>query len=122
MHKHAAQPMSEWFFWFFLIGFLLTAIFWIAFARFSMARIEREMKKDNLPDTFLWDGLGGRIVFYALAITLPEKTAQKINRLIDVTQVKSYSKKQDATLGLLFLISANTWIIISLIAMAFGLD
>lgn len=122
METQFSEPMSDWFFWFFLVGMLSTFITWIAFARLSMARIERALKADGADQGFHWDSLGGRIVFYALAIALPEKIAHRIDRLIDVSLVRSYSTKKDWILGTAFLLAGDIWIIVSLIAFAFNLD
>lgn len=122
MEYQLTEPMSEWFFWFFLIGMLSTFFTWIAFARLSMSRIERTMRRDGLINTFTWDGLGGRIVFFALSIVLPVKLAYRINALIDVAAVRKYSSNIDWFLGLLFLLSGNIWILGSMIAMIFDLD
>lgn len=122
MEYQLTEPMSEWFFWFFLIGMLSTFVTWIAFARLSMSRIERAMRREGLIDTFTWDGLGGRIVFFALAIVLPEKLARRINALIDVVAVRKCSSNIDWLLGLLFLLSADIWILGSMIAIIFDLD
>jgi hypothetical protein len=122
MEYQLTEPMSEWFFWFFLIGMLSTFVTWIAFARLSMSRIERAMRKDGLIDTFTWDGLGGRIVFFALAIVLPVKLAHRINALIDVAAVRKYSSNIDWFLGFLFLACGDIWILGSIIAVIFDLD
>lgn len=122
MEYQLTEPMSEWFFWFFLIGMLATFVSWIAFARLSMSRIERAMKNDGLIDAFTWDGVGGRIVFFAIVIVLPAKLTYRMNSLMDVATVRKYSSSLDWLLGLLFLLSGDIWIFGSLIAMAFDLD
>lgn len=122
MEYQLTEPMSEWFFWFFLIGMMCTFITWIAFARLSMARIEKKIKDDGAPGSFAWDGVGGRIVFYALAIVLPEKIALRINKLIDVELVRKYATRKDWVLGICFLIAGDTWIFITIVAMIFDLD
>lgn len=80
-----------------------------------MARIERAIKTDGAAPGFHWDGVGTRIVFYALAIALPEKIAHRIDSLIDVSLVRSYSTKKDWILGTVFLLAGGIWIIGTLI-------
>ncbi len=120
--QYVAEPMSDWFFWFFLIGAFCTSFAWLAFARLSMARIKQQLKTEGIADPVSWDGISGGIVFFAHAIALPERFALKINRLIDVKLVRSHAHSKDQLLASLFLLSADTWIGVSLIAMAFGWD
>ena len=117
-----SKELELWFTLLFFGLFIVMAITWIAFARLSMARIERSIKGDGLPDGFQWDGVGGRIVFYALAIVLPPKMAMRINQLIDVELVRKYATPRDWALGFSFLISGNTWIFITIVAMIFYFD
>lgn len=48
-----------------LIAFLVS---WIVFARVSVAKIERKMRRDGLPKPSRWDRLGTRVPGYALTI------------------------------------------------------
>ena len=102
--------------------FIFTAVAWLLFARLSMARIERSIEEDGLPVGFQWDGVGGRIVFYALAIVLPLKMAMRIDQLIDVELVRKYATRKDWVLGICFLIAGDTWIFVTIVAMIFDLD
>lgn len=104
----------DWFFLFFFIFGLIAGMALIAFSRLTMARIERDMKAAGLPDTFLWDGTGGRVVFYAFAIALPEKIAQRIDRrLIDAPLVRRYASRADRLRGLSVIWSFSIWIIVT---------
>jgi hypothetical protein len=120
--EYVAEPLSDWFFWFFLIGALCTSVTWLVFARLSMARIKRKLKDGGAADLVPWDGISGGIVFIAHAIALPERYALKINRLIDVRLVRAHAQPKDRVLAVLFLLLADTWIGVSLIAMIFGWD
>lgn len=108
----------EWFYLFALIFFILTAIAWILFARLTMARIEKSMEADGLPKGFAWDGVGGRVVFYAYAIILSEKNALRIERLIDVRLIRDYANANDWWRGLFFIVVTNLWLIITFVGAA----
>ena len=95
MNEYVAEPMSIWFMWFFGVGAMSSCILWLVFAQFTMRRIERQIKEAGISVGFLWDGLGGRIVFYGYAIALPERLALRIERLINVNLVRSYANKAD---------------------------
>lgn len=91
---------------------MVSFIMWLSFAHFTMRRIEKQMKDDGLPDSFLWDGVGGRIIFYAYAIALPQKIALKFDRrLIDSGLVRSYASSRDRLRAKLFLLFINVWIV-----------
>lgn len=99
----------------------LTALSWLTFGQFSMRPIEKKMKTDGLPNQFAWDGLGGRITFYALAIVLPERFALRLNRLMDVSAIRSYANNRDWWRGMIFITVTNTWIISIFGGTIFGL-
>ncbi len=101
--------------------FIFMGLAWIIFARFSMRPMEKKMNADGLPNQFAWDGVGGRITFYALAIVLPERFALRLNRLMDVSAIRSYANKWDWWRGLIFIGVTNTWIISIFGGTVFGL-
>ena len=79
---------------------------WIAFARLSMARIEREMKGDGLTRPSGWDGVGYRALWYAYAIVLPVGDWNRADDpFINVPTVRRYAKPFDKKLGLVFMLS-----------------
>jgi hypothetical protein len=95
------------------VTFVLLAIFWIAFARISMARIEREIKRDLGTRPAKWDGIGARAVWYSHAIVVPlGKWNLSNDPFFAVELVRKYAKPQDKTLGLLFMISSYSFLII----------
>jgi len=115
--------MSRWFFWSFGTGMMATFISWLIFARLSMSRIERDMKRDKLADMFAWDGIGGRIIFYAYAIVLPERMATRIDgRLIDALLVRKYANYADRIRGFVFLMATNIWLLIVLAGVIVGME
>lgn len=110
------MSIEFWFSVLFLGCFAVMGVSWILFARLSMARIERAMEKDGAQKKFQWDGVGGRIVFYALVIVLPENKAERMNQLIDVALVRKYALRRDKVLGNFFLVSSNIAMLIALLA------
>lgn len=121
MNEYVGQPMSTWFIWAFAIGMLMSCLLWLAFAHFTMRPIEKRMKKEGLPDSFTWDGTGGRIIFYACALALPERFADRINpRLIDAPLIRSYASRADRLRGIVFLSAFSIWILIGFIGVLLG--
>jgi hypothetical protein len=91
----------------FITSFILLAIFWIAFARISMSRIEREIVRDTGVRPASWDGVGARAHWYSHAIVVPLGNWNLPNNpLFNVKEVRKYAKPIDKTLGLLFMISS----------------
>lgn len=108
------------FFTLFFVFFFLTALSWITFAQFSMRRIEQKIQADGLPNDFSWDGVGARVFSYAFAIVFPENLALRLNRLMDVSTIRSYAVKADAIRGAIFLSVTYIWITIIFIGAAMG--
>lgn len=107
--------------WAFGISMCTSFVMWLVFAKFTMRRIERKMKEDGLPNNFVWDGLGGRIIFYACTIALPEKIAHRADkRLINSPLVRGYSSTADKVSARLFLLCLFAWLIIGLYGVVFG--
>ncbi|BFM05526.1 hypothetical protein [Halioxenophilus aromaticivorans] len=106
----------------FLTSFVLLAIFWIAFARISMARIERDIKRDLGTRPAKWDGIGARAVWYSHAIVVPlGKWNLPNDPLFAVELVRKYAKPKDKTLGLLFMISGYSFLIVGLSGFIMGI-
>jgi hypothetical protein len=117
----AVMPLKFWFVVLFVNLFIAMAITWILFARLSMARIERQMKQDNRLIGFEWDGIGSRIFLYAFAIVFSDARAKRIDRLINVSLVRSYSTHGDWLRGLFFLIASNVWAAVIFIGIIFDI-
>jgi hypothetical protein len=97
------------------ISFLIMAVVWVAFARISMARIEKTMVQDGLNRPCPWDGLGGRAVWYAFAVGLPVGPLNPRNDpLIDVPLVREYARPLDRRLGLALVVSSLSFLLIGL--------
>lgn len=62
---------GELIFAFVFAGCLLTVmVSWLVFGRMSMARIEKAIMAEGKPRPCSWDGVGGRLVWYAYAVAL----------------------------------------------------
>lgn len=98
-----------------LVVFVLTAVSWIFFARFTMGRIEKRIVKDGFGDNLDWDGVGARVILYAYAIMLPEKYASRLGkRLLNSILIRKYATSSDWMGGLVFLILSNSLVLICL--------
>ena len=96
--------------------FMVMAISWIAFARLTMARIERQMCEDGLQRPAQWDGIGYRVIWYAYAIAVPVTILNSPNNpFFDGLTVKSYATHYDRIVGLVFLISGAICSILGLL-------
>ncbi len=99
-----------------LILFFIMAASWIAFARLSMARIEREMRQDGLSRPSPWDAMGLRVLWYATAIASNNPRLHRADEpFIDVSTVRSYAKPIDKKLGLVFLIAGYSFSVVAVI-------
>ena len=110
---------------YFVIGigtFILLAVFWISFARISMARIEREIISDGKVPPGQWDGLGARVHFYCHAVVLPLNLVKRIdNPIFNYSLAREYARKGDRVLGLLFFLSALAFILCVFIGWLFDI-
>ena len=96
-------------------SFIPLAVAWVTFARVSMARIEKAMKRDGLDRPCPWDGVGGRVVWYACAIGLPIGPWNPVNDpLVDVPLLRQYARPLDRKLGLAFVVAAGTFLAIGI--------
>lgn|SRR5690554_715834 len=110
------ENSKDWFLFTCLILLFVTAFSWISFARFSMARIEKAIKEEDGSNSFAWDGIGVRTIFYAYAIALPERFAIRLEqRLIQSSLVRSYSSQFDHINALTFLVSSNLLVVACLV-------
>lgn len=100
--------MPNWFLWISLASIFAMAISWLTFGRFTMSRIEREIKAEGLPRPCPWDGPGARILWYAYAIAIP---IGRFNRADDPTinapLVRSYTKPADKFWGWALIVFGN---------------
>ena len=110
---------------YFVIGigtFILLAVFWISFARISMARIEREIISDGKVPPGQWDGLGARVHFYCHAVVLPLNLVKRIdNPIFNYSLAREYARKGDRVLGLLFFLSALAFLLCVFIGWLFDI-
>lgn len=107
---------KEWFFLFFLLFFIIYAVSWIIYSRFSFPRIERKLLADGYLDIFLLSGVVVRPLLFALVIVLPDKAVKRLPSLVDAYVIRAYATKADRWLGLLVLCTSYGWLIVLLIA------
>ncbi|MEJ2668695.1 MAG: hypothetical protein P8077_00005 [Gammaproteobacteria bacterium] len=104
-------------------SFLVMAISWISFARISMTAIEKRMAADGLPRPCLWDGVvGARVIWIAAAISFPLGSFLNPfwNPSIDAATVRRYATTLDRRLGLVFILSGYSFLLVGLIRAALG--
>lgn len=110
------MPMDGWYFWAFAATVVIMCPSWLLFGRFTMARIERELKKEGIPRPCPWDGPGARIVWYAWAIAVPVGRFNKLDDpMIDVGLVRERSTAPDKLLAATMLTSAATLVLLTLV-------
>ncbi len=90
MNEYVSHPISEWLVWTIVISTILTGIFMISFAQFTMRRMEKQFAKESRSAQIRGDFGGGRIIRYALVILLPANLSTNLNRLIDVELVRAH--------------------------------
>ncbi|MFE8072436.1 hypothetical protein QQM79_15365 [Marinobacteraceae bacterium S3BR75-40.1] len=100
----------------FLIFFFAMAITWLGFARLSMARIEKAMRRDGLTRPSQWDVMGLRVHWYASAIAFDNARMHRADEpFIDVETVRRYATPFDKKLSIAFLISGYSFVAVGLI-------
>jgi hypothetical protein len=94
----------------FIVSFTSLFIAWIVFRLSSMRRIEAKVRAEGRNLTG-WDGVGGRVVWYAMVIWLPIPHPNWMkNPLIDVEAVRSHATPRDRKLAAWFALSGWTFL------------
>lgn len=112
--------MAMWYAWAVGLYFIPTGIGWIIFSNFSMKRIEKQIKANDIDPGYNWDGVGARIFYYAFAIIATEKFAPRLNQLIDTEQVRKIATHQDWLRAIYFVTLTYSWLGIALFGIAIG--
>lgn len=120
MNEYIAQPISPWILWVFGIGVISSGLFLLVFANYTMRRIEKQIKNDNISYHEPVDFGGSKVVTFAYAIIFPEHIAKRIERLIDVQTIRHHSNKLDWWLGLLFILTSHLSISFTIVAFIFS--
>lgn len=112
---------AELIFAFIFAGCLLTAmVSWLVFGRLSMAKIEKSIMAEGKPRPCPWDGVGGRLVWYAYAVALPESFFNDIdNRQLKTSDVKRYTTKADRLRAWVFMIAGHGFVVLVFTAVIF---
>lgn len=106
----STKSMNDWFFFTFLILFIFTAISCLAFAQFTLRRIEKQIKKDGISDYKALDFGGTRIVTYAYVILFSESISRRLAQLIDTDLIRNYANHADWWRSLFFIMTSHLWI------------
>ena len=78
------------------ICFLGSLLAWVIFGRLSMARIEKSIMAEGKPRPCSWDGVGGRVIWYAYTVALPASWFNELDdRQLNTADVKRYTTKAD---------------------------
>lgn len=116
----------DWFFWYNMVlvfSLLIGCIAWSIFFFYSVWRIERGITSEGKPRPCLWDGIGGRAMFYAWTLTFPNSNySEREESLLCTADVLRYAKLQDYILGRILFFSIATVITTGLIGMAFNVN
>lgn len=108
--------------WYWALGggaMCVAFISWIAFARISMARIERRIVDDGEPRPCPWDGPGIRVIWYAWAITVPVGRFNPLDDpLMDVQGVRRHALARDRILGWTLMISGYALVSFAIVGAA----
>lgn len=87
-----------------LFGLFVSGILWVAFGRYSMARIEREIEAELKRKMFLWDGIGARLPYYALYMFAPKCLHKGLSEIINPVYIQSRATRVDKILAASLLI------------------
>lgn len=111
-----SEYFKLWYFVFMFGVFLIAGIAVIAFARLSMARIERQIMTDGFPRPCPWDGPGARILWYAHAIAVPVGRFNRVDDpLIDTTLVRRYATRADVIRGWVVLVFSYLYLAVVIV-------
>ena len=88
---------EDWYFTVLGVFFAGTWICWFVFSLFSMRRIERSIMAEGKPHPFAWDGIGVRVVGYAIRLVFPESIFRTRLEMydVDIDDVKKYATRGD---------------------------
>ncbi|WP_439134484.1 hypothetical protein [Pseudomaricurvus sp.] len=113
---------SDWFDILVVGSLLITIVFWILFAVFTMRKIDRTIVSEGKPRPCQWDPMWGRAILYAWPAVLPEKLFSSAeNRIIDTNDVKRIVNYFDKTLAWGLLISGYTLVVSIIIGWIFSI-
>lgn len=100
MVNESAPLFSDLYLVFFGIGFLLFAVSILLFGRYTVARIERELRQEGRSRPSSWDSTGLRLFWYASAIVLPVGFMnEKHQPFVDVELVRAHAGSADRVRG-----------------------
>ncbi len=109
--EHPPLSYDDWLQFFFMITFVSSMIAWLLSAKFTMRRIEPELKKQGF-NCGSWDGPGFRVLSYATIILFQTKLLNDSNYpFVPVDATRKLATKKDWYISL--------WLWCSLVGMVF---
>lgn len=101
---------------------LTNMVSWVVFGRLSMARIEKCIMAEGKPRPCPWDGVGGRVVWYAYTAALPASFFNDLDdRQLNTADVKRYTTKADRIRAWVFMVSGHGFVLLVIIATIFDI-
>ena len=105
-----------------IISLIIMMFSWVVFGRLSMARIEKSIMAEGKPRPCSWDGVGGRIIWYAYTVALPARFFNKLDdRQLNTADVKRYTTRADRIRAWVLMISGHTMMVMGLLSSFFGI-
>ena len=101
MVTDSAPAFSDLYLALFGAGFILFSVSILLFGRYTVARIERELRLEGRGRPARWDSVGLRLFWYASALVLPVGLLNERDQpFIDVELVRAHAGSADRLLGL----------------------
>lgn len=106
----------------FVLLLVTMMVSWVIFGRLSMARIEKSIMAEGKPRPCPWDGVGGRLVWYAYTVALPAHFFNELDdRQLNTADVKRYTTRADRIRAWVFMVSGHGMVVLGLTAVVFDI-
>ncbi|MFL1482732.1 hypothetical protein [Marinobacter sp. LN3S78] len=106
----------------FVILLTISMVSWLVFGRLSMARIEKAIISEGKPRPCPWDGVGGRVIWYAYTVALPAAWFNELdNRQLNTADVKRYTTRSDQCRAWVLMVAAHGTVLLVFVAVIFDI-
>ncbi len=106
----------------FVILLSVSMVSWLLFGRLSMARIEKAIMSEGKPRPCPWDGVGGRVIWYAYTVALPSSWFNELDdRQLNTADVKRYTTKPDQYRAWTLMVAVHGMVLLVFIAVLFDI-
>ena len=96
---------------------IIMMISWVIFGFFSMRRIEKSIMAEGKPRPCSWDGIGGRVIWYAYTVSLPAYFFNELDdRQLNTADVKRYTTRADRIRAWVLMVSGHSMAVLGLLA------